>query len=195
MILLLDNYDSFSNMLADYIRQAGAHCQVYRAEELTLNRIEQLQPTGIVLSPGPETPAAHPFMQQLLARYITRRPILGICLGYQAIGQYFGARLVKGPLPVHGKTSVVRRTKNVMFDGMPQYFTVMRYHSLVMSHLTAPLDVTATTRNGIPMALAHRNLPVCGVQFHPESVLTENGLRIIRNWLRLTAEPLTEQAV
>lgn len=185
-ILLLDNYDSFTYNLYDYLLQAGADCIVVRNDELSLPELERLAVEATVFSPGPKRPADAGVMLPLIEAWHQRMPMLGICLGHQALGEFFGARLIKARIPVHGKTTAIRHTGHPLFEGIPSPFNVMRYHSLVLESLTGtPLDTIARTGEGEIMALAHRSLPLLGVQFHPESILTEHGLQILKNWMRL----------
>ncbi len=183
MILLLDNYDSFTWNLYDYLKQHHRTVKVVRNDAITIEGIRTLQPEGIVLSPGPGTPVDAGITMDVIDAFHTQVPILGICLGYQAIGCYFGAELVRSPLPVHGKTSVIDHNGQGLFRNLPTPFRVMRYHSLNITRWPDAIRCTATTTDGQPMALVHRDLPLCGVQFHPESVLTEHGRQIIGNWL------------
>jgi anthranilate synthase/aminodeoxychorismate synthase-like glutamine amidotransferase len=183
-VLLLDNYDSFTYNLADYLQQAGAACQVVRNDALPLAAIEQLDFQAIVLSPGPCRPADAGLLMPLIERCWQRVPMLGICLGHQALGEFFGARLIKAPLPMHGKTTEIQHDGHPIFAGIPARFSVMRYHSLLLESLhDTPLRCTARTESGEIMALAHPDLPLAGVQFHPESILTEHGISLIKNWV------------
>lgn len=181
----MDNYDSFTYNLYDYLLQAGAKCQVLRNDTLPIEAFESLDFEAIVLSPGPKRPTDAGLMMSLIEHWHQRVPMLGICLGHQAIGEFFGAKLVKAHLPMHGKTSEVSlRAEHLLFANLPRRFSVMRYHSLLLESLhNTPLEVLAATDSGEIMALAHHTLPLTGVQFHPESVLTEHGLRLIRNWV------------
>ncbi len=198
-ILLLDNYDSFTYNLADYLQQAGAEVQTVRNDALQLADFEEINFDAFVLSPGPCRPAEAGVMPALLARWHRRVPILGVCLGHQAIGEFFGATLARAPLPMHGKTSRIRHDGHALFAGIPAGFSVMRYHSLVLENLPdgGPLHVLARVgEGGEIMAVAHRSLPIFGVQFHPESILTEFGLLLLKNWLgiALAAVPSENQS-
>jgi anthranilate synthase/aminodeoxychorismate synthase-like glutamine amidotransferase len=187
-VLLLDNYDSFTYNLYDYLLQTGVECVVHRNDAFTLEGFEQLDFQAIVLSPGPKHPSDAGLMLPLLRLFTGRAPILGICLGHQAIGQCFGAPLVKARVPMHGKTSVIRHTGHPLFEGIPTSFQVMRYHSLLLESLDGtPLQSIATGPEKEIMALAHPELPLWGVQFHPESVLTEHGLQLLKNWVKIAS--------
>mgnify|MGYP001407059071 CR=1 FL=1 len=183
-ILLLDNYDSFTYNLYDYLLQTGVDCVVLRNDAGSLSDFERLDIDAVVFSPGPKRPQDAGLMPRLIAAWHRRLPMLGICLGHQAIGEFFGARLVKARLPVHGKTSPVQHSGHPLFRGIPTPFSVMRYHSLLLDSLEGtPLRCIAHTAEGEIMALAHETLPLTGVQFHPESILTEYGLKLLRNWV------------
>ncbi len=185
-ILLLDNYDSFTYNLYDYLLQAGTQCQVLRNDACSLDELERLDFDALVLSPGPERPADAGLMMPLIARFFDKKPILGICLGHQALGEFFGAKLVKARLPMHGKTSLIAHSGHPLFEHLPPQFAVMRYHSLLLESLEGtPLQSIAQTDEGEIMALAHPTLPLLGVQFHPESILTEWGLQLIKNWVKM----------
>lgn len=188
-ILLLDNYDSFTYNLYDYLEQAGAECMVVRNDAFELLAFEPGDFDGVVLSPGPQRPHLAGMMPQLIAAWHQRLPILGICLGHQALGEFFGASLVKSKIPMHGKTSAVFHNGHPLFSEIPREFIAMRYHSLELENLeNTPLETIARTDDGTIMALAHLHLPLLGVQFHPESVLTDSGLQLIRNWVNLVQE-------
>ncbi|MBK9336763.1 MAG: aminodeoxychorismate/anthranilate synthase component II [Lewinellaceae bacterium] len=183
-VLLLDNYDSFTYNLYDYLLQAGAHCTVVRNDAPELTAFDPRDFDAVVLSPGPGRPEDAGLMPGLIASWHHRLPMLGVCLGHQALGACFGARVARARIPMHGKTSVVQHQGHPLFTGIPVRFSVMRYHSLVVDDLDGTLlDCIAYTEDGTVMAFAHRYLPLLGVQFHPESILTEHGLQLLKNWL------------
>jgi len=183
MFLLLDNYDSFTYNLRDYLQQLNVEVAVFRNDEITVSEIETLQPAAIVISPGPKTPSEAGITMQVVAQFHQTVPMLGICLGFQAMGEFFGARLVKAAYPMHGKTSAVQHNGSALFNNIPNPFAAMRYHSLFLENIPAKtLEVIARTSDGVPMALRHKKYPVYGVQFHPESILTPHGLQLLRNW-------------
>ncbi len=183
MFLLLDNFDSFTYNLGDYIAQSGADCRVIR-NNATLAQIQQNEYEGIILSPGPETPQKAGCLMQVIDYYAARKPILGICLGHQALGQYFGAQLVRAAKPMHGKLSSIRcRPDEALFAGMPPQLAVVRYHSLILNSIPASIETLAWTETDELMAFRHKTLPIRGIQFHPEAALTEYGLKMINNWL------------
>lgn len=186
MWILLDNYDSFTYMLHDYLVQAGGQCTVYRNDALTLQQLIDLQPERLILSPGPETPLQAGITLAAIDYFHTRIPILGVCLGHQALGMYFGGAVVQAAYPMHGKVSEVVAEPHPLFAGIPNPFAAMRYHSLVVTGLEGtPLHSIAHTADGTIMALAHQQWPCVGVQFHPESVGTPHGLTMIKNWAAL----------
>ncbi|HWB64466.1 MAG TPA: aminodeoxychorismate/anthranilate synthase component II [Chitinophagales bacterium] len=182
MVLLLDNYDSFTYNLYDYILQLGLTCKVVRNNELSIDEIATLNFSCAVISPGPKTPDEAGITMPFIERFNQVKPILGICLGHQAIGQFFGAKVVRAQKPMHGKTSLVKHTGHALFKNVPQDFEAMRYHSLIINNIEkTPLQVIAKTETEV-MAVAHPQLKIAGIQFHPESVLTPDGLQIMHNW-------------
>jgi anthranilate synthase/aminodeoxychorismate synthase-like glutamine amidotransferase len=186
MILLIDNYDSFTYNLYDYIRQSGLECILYRNDEITIHEIEKIDPAGFVFSPGPKRPQDHPLMFEILEKFYKTKPILGICLGYQAIGEFFGAKLIKAPVPAHGKVCEIFHEREGIFQGIPSPVAVTRYHSLILTDfIGSGLKITSQNKEGIAMSAAHKELPLWGVQFHPEAILTDYGLKMIQNWAQL----------
>jgi anthranilate synthase/aminodeoxychorismate synthase-like glutamine amidotransferase len=183
-ILLIDNYDSFTYNLYDYFCQLGAACKVVRNDELHLSDIQSHSFDALVLSPGPGRPESAGIMMDLLEDFCHRKVILGICLGMQAIGLHFGAKLVHAKEPVHGKTSKIFHRQDNVFCEVPNPALVMRYHSLVIKDLPSCLDVTAWTKDNTIMAIQHTELPIYGFQFHPESILTQEGMLLLKNWLK-----------
>jgi len=187
MILLLDNYDSFTYNLAQYFGQLGESLLVRRNDQITLEEIAALSPDRIVISPGPGTPQQSGITVELIRHFAGKVPILGVCLGHQAIGYAFGGRVVRARKIMHGKTSEITHDGRTIFRNVPQRFTATRYHSLIVERrsLGRELEISAETDDGTIMGLRHRELPVEGVQFHPESVLTPVGLELLRNFLSL----------
>jgi anthranilate synthase component 2 len=185
MLLMIDNYDSFTYNLVQYLGELGEDVVVHRNDEITLDEIEGLRPARIVVSPGPCTPNEAGVSVPLIGRFAGRIPILGVCLGHQSIGQAFGGRIVHAMELMHGKTSPIRHTGVGVFHGLPDPFTATRYHSLVIERTSLPqcLEVTAWTEDGEIMGVRHRSLAVQGVQFHPESILTEHGHDLLKNFL------------
>lgn len=182
MVLLLDNYDSFTYNLRDYILQLGLPCRVVRNDEMSLEEMAELDFAAAVISPGPKTPAEAGITKAFIERFHSSVPLFGVCLGLQAIGEFYGAKLVKAEAPMHGKTSVINHNGHALFAGLPKEIEVMRYHSLVLKEVVqTPLQVIATSGKEV-MAIAHPELPIAGVQFHPESILTPHGLQLLRNW-------------
>ncbi len=189
-VLLIDNYDSFTYNLYDYLLQLGATCTVVRNDEWTLAAFLTFPCDAIVLSPGPQSPQEAGLLLPLIELFHRRQPSLGICLGHQGLGQFLGARLRRADLPMHGKTSRIRHRGHPLFAGLPEEFSVMRYHSLLIDQLEGSgLESIAETEAGEIMAMAHREWPLVGVQFHPESILTEYGLDLLRNWLATVPRP------
>jgi anthranilate synthase component II len=187
MILMIDNYDSFTYNLVQYLGELGAEVKVVRNDEISLADIEALDPERIVISPGPCSPNEAGISLDAIRRFAGRKPILGVCLGHQAIGQAFGGKVVHAKTLMHGKVSPVEHGGRGLFDGIPSAFIATRYHSLAVERQTLPecFEVTAWTADGEIMGLRHRALAIEGVQFHPESVLTEHGHRLLQNFLSL----------
>lgn len=187
MLLLLDNYDSFTYNLAQYLGQMGQTLEVRRNDQISLEEIEDLTPERIVISPGPCTPKEAGISEPLVERFAGKIPILGVCLGHQAIGEAFGGRVVRAPKIMHGKTSEIRHDGKTIFSGLPQNFRATRYHSLIVERKSLPreLEISAETEDGTIMGLRHRKFRVEGVQFHPESVLTDTGFRLLENFLAM----------
>jgi anthranilate synthase component 2 len=186
VILVLDNYDSFTYNLVQYLGELGAEVKVVRNDELTVDAVEALAPARIVISPGPGTPDDAGISLGVIERLGARVPILGVCLGHQAIGQAFGGKVVRARQVMHGKVSQVRHDGRGVFAGLPAEFVATRYHSLVVERATLPgaLEVTAQSEDGEIMGLRHRALAVEGVQFHPEALLTEHGHKMLENFLK-----------
>jgi anthranilate synthase/aminodeoxychorismate synthase-like glutamine amidotransferase len=182
--VLIDNYDSFTHILHHYLLQTGAECRVYRNDALTIQELEDLRPERLILSPGPGTPLQAGITLAALRHFYQQIPVLGVCLGHQALGMHFGAQLVHAPLPVHGKPSVIHLEEHPLFEGLNGQSTVMRYHSLVLEQLEhTGLRVIARAEDDQTIqAICHREWPCIGVQFHPESVGTPDGFRMIANW-------------
>lgn len=185
MILVIDNYDSFVENLARYIRELNHETFVIRNDAITIHEIEKLKPSHIVLSPGPCSPDEAGICLALIEHFAGEIPILGVCLGHQAIGQAFGAKVVRAIKPMHGKTSLITHQQKQIFANIFSPLTVARYHSLIVQEVPDCLEVTATSKEGEIMALQHRKYPIYGVQFHPESFLTEHGHDLINNFLNL----------
>jgi anthranilate synthase component II len=187
MILLIDNYDSFVHNLARYLSELGCGTTVARNDRISIDRIRELSPSGIVLSPGPRTPREAGICEAVVRELGPRIPILGVCLGHQAIGTALGGQLLRAKEPMHGRTSRIEHHATDLFAGLPSPLQVTRYHSLIVDEHTLPssLEVTARTPGGVIMALRHREWPTMGVQFHPESVLTEHGHALLENFLRI----------
>jgi anthranilate synthase/aminodeoxychorismate synthase-like glutamine amidotransferase len=190
VIFVLDNYDSFTYNLVQYIGEMGADVEVRRNDQVTVAEVEKMRPERIVISPGPCTPHEAGISIDLIRHFTGKIPVLGVCLGHQAIGEAFGGRVVRAPNLMHGKTSPVMHDNRTVFQGLPMPMTATRYHSLIVEQKDLPseLEVSAwtTEKDGsrIIMGLRHRRYPVEGVQFHPESVLTEAGKKLVANFLR-----------
>jgi len=187
MLLLLDNYDSFTYNLAQYLGQMGQSLEVRRNDQITLDEIEYRHPERIVISPGPCTPTEAGISVPLIERFAGKIPILGVCLGHQAIGTAFGGRVIRAARVMHGKTSEIHHDGKTVFRDLPQNFRATRYHSLIVERESLPqtLEISAETADGTIMGLRHRKLKVEGVQFHPESVLTEVGFQLLQNFLSI----------
>jgi len=185
MLLLIDNYDSFTYNLYQYLAELGAEITVCRNDEVTLDEIEAMRPDAIVISPGPCTPNEAGLSCQIIATFGTRSPTLGVCLGHQAVGQVYGGNVVRTPVPMHGKTTLMYHQGQGVFQHLPIPFEANRYHSLIVERSTLPneLEITAQTADGLIMGLRHRTYPVEGVQFHPESIMTPVGKDLLRNFL------------
>ncbi|MDE3057120.1 MAG: aminodeoxychorismate/anthranilate synthase component II [Bacteroidota bacterium] len=186
MILVLDNYDSFTYNLVQFLGELGAEMKVARNNKISIDEIEKLQPSAIVISPGPCTPNDAGITLGAIQHFHKTVPILGVCLGHQSIGQAFGGNVVKAPSVVHGKTAVIEHSGTGIFRDVPNKFIATRYHSLVVSKENFPekLDITAWTRDGVIMGIQHKEFPTFGVQFHPESIATQFGKTILENFLK-----------
>lgn len=193
MIFVLDNYDSFTYNLVQLLGELGAELEVRRNDQVTVEEIESLHPEALVLSPGPGRPADAGILLETIRHFAGKAPILGVCLGHQAIGEVFGGQVVSAPSLVHGKSTEVLHDGKTIYQGLPRPFPAGRYHSLVVAPGSVPasLEVSATTADGVIMGLRHKRLPIEGVQFHPESILTPAGPRLLRNFLGLVGSALT----
>ena len=187
MLLLIDNYDSFTYNLVHFLGELGAECEVVRNDKITVDAAIEMAPQAIVLSPGPCTPNEAGICLELIEKAGSKIPLLGVCLGHQAIGQAYGGKVIRAPSAMHGKLSTIETDGKGLFANMPKRFEVTRYHSLIVERASLPpdLEVTAETADGIIMGVQHRTLPVHGVQFHPESIASEHGHDILANFLRL----------
>ena len=192
MILLIDNYDSFVHNLARYFAEMGQSTRVERNDRISIDEVEALAPAAIILSPGPCTPAEAGISVPLVRAVGDRIPMLGVCLGHQAIAAAFGASIQRAPEPIHGRTSLVQHDGKSLFDGLPNPLRATRYHSLVVDEGSLPreIEVTAMTKSGVIMGIAHNEFALFGVQFHPESVLTDSGHRLLRNFLNCCHIPV-----
>jgi anthranilate synthase/aminodeoxychorismate synthase-like glutamine amidotransferase len=187
MILVIDNYDSFTYNLVQYLGELGAEVQVFRNDAISVGDMQKLKPERLLISPGPGLPDGAGVTLDAIRTFAGKIPILGVCLGHQAIGQAFGGKVVRAPYLMHGKTSEICHDSATIFQGLPYRFKATRYHSLIVDKNGLPeeLEVSATTPDGVVMGLRHRRFPVEGVQFHPESVMTEHGKTLLKNFLRL----------
>jgi anthranilate synthase/aminodeoxychorismate synthase-like glutamine amidotransferase len=184
-VLVIDNYDSFTYNLVQYLGELGAEPLVHRHDALSLDQIFALDPSGVVISPGPGTPDDAGLSMQVIEAFAGKRPVLGVCLGHQCIGQVFGGRIVRAPQVMHGKTSLIRHDGMGVFSNLPDPLEATRYHSLVVDRDSVPaeLEISAETDDGTIMGLRHRDYAIEGVQFHPESILTASGHELLRNFL------------
>ena len=188
MLLVIDNYDSFTYNLVQYLGELGAEMRIFRNDEIALDSVEnELLPEKVLISPGPGTPDSAGITLELIARFAGRIPIFGVCLGHQAIGQHFGGKVIRAPEPVHGKPVVVTHDGKTIFEGVPAPFNAGRYHSLVLERESVPdcLEISAESPDGLVMGMRHKEYKIEGVQFHPESILTEHGKTMLQNFLNL----------
>ncbi len=190
MILMIDNYDSFTYNLVRYFEELNEKVIVYRNDKINNKIINELKPSGIVISPGPKAPKDAKEVLEVIDSFKGKVPILGICLGHQCIGEYFKGNIVKGSKPVHGKISKITNTGEGIFKGLPSEFNVTRYHSLIIDKKTLPkeLKITAQTDDGVIMGIEHRHMKIYGVQYHPEAVLTEEGHSLLNNFIKICKE-------
>jgi anthranilate synthase/aminodeoxychorismate synthase-like glutamine amidotransferase len=188
MLLVIDNYDSFTYNLVQYLGELGAEMVIRRNDQITVEEIEnRIKPDRIVISPGPGTPENAGITLKVIEKFYNKIPILGVCLGHQAIGQFFGGKVIRAPFPVHGKYAEICHDSKTIFAGLTYRFKAARYHSLIVERESLPdsLEISATTPDGLIMGLRHRNYRVEGVQFHPESILTPEGKKLLKNFLML----------
>ena len=197
MIFILDNYDSFTYNLVQYMGELGAELVVHRNDQITCDQIEELAPEKIVISPGPCTPDVAGISLEMVKRFAGKVSILGVCLGHQSIGQAFGGVVSRAPYIMHGKTSQIHHDGAGIYVGLPNPFTATRYHSLIVERDSVPdcLQLVAETEDGLVMGLRHRNMPVEGMQFHPESILTSEGKRLLGNFLQAPTQSLANTEV
>lgn len=196
MLILVDNYDSFTYNLVHFFGELGAPCEVFRNDTITPEEIIKRRPKGIVLSPGPCTPNEAGICLNLIQKAGDQIPILGVCLGHQAIGQAFGGKIIRAPAPMHGKISTIHHFGKSVFQGLPSHLNVTRYHSLIVEKSTLPkvLEITAESEDGIIMGLQHKVFPIHGVQFHPESIASEYGHELLANFMRYAGIPVMTKA-
>jgi len=186
MWVLIDNYDSFTHILHHYLLQLHSEVQVIQHDGISLQALEELKPKRFIFSPGPKTPADAGITLEVIARFYQQVPMLGVCLGHQALGQFFGAQLSRAKRPMHGRSSKIKHVGSGLFAGLPNPLQVMRYHSLVLTHWqNTELKALAETEEGELMAFAHAKYPIVGLQFHPESIETEFGFQLLQNWQQL----------
>ncbi|MDQ5979556.1 MAG: anthranilate synthase component [Verrucomicrobiota bacterium] len=187
MLLAIDNYDSFTFNLVQYFGQLGVSMRVFRNDELTPADAERLNPDRVLISPGPCSPSEAGASLDIIKTFAGKKPVLGVCLGHQSIGQLFGGKVIRAPKQMHGKLSPIQHAGRGVFRDLPSPFTATRYHSLIVERATLPdcLEITAETADGVIMGLQHKQFSVHGVQFHPESIATEGGMQILKNFLSL----------
>jgi anthranilate synthase/aminodeoxychorismate synthase-like glutamine amidotransferase len=187
VVLVIDNYDSFTYNIVQYLGEMQVPMEIYRNDQVALDKIKELQPERILISPGPCSPKESGLSNEIIRTFGSRIPTLGVCLGHQCIGHVFGGNVIVNYRMMHGKTSMIKHNGKDLFEGMPNPFAATRYHSLVIekSSLPACLEITAETEEGEIMGVKHKDLPIWGVQFHPESILTESGRQIFRNFMKL----------
>ena len=194
MILMIDNYDSFTYNLVQYMGELGAELEVYRNDRITPEEIEQLNPRRIVISPGPCTPSKAGISKEVVRHFAGKIPLLGVCLGHQSVAEAFGGDIIKARKLMHGKTSMIQHDGKTVFQGLPNPFEATRYHSLVVNRKTLPdcFEITAESDDGEIMGIRHKELVIEGVQFHPESILTVYGKDLLKNFIDLPAEKVNE---
>ncbi len=187
MLVMIDNYDSFTYNLVQYLRMLGTEISVFRNDEITIERLEEMQPEGIVISPGPGRPSSAGISMNIIRHFAGKTPILGVCLGHQSIAEAFGGKIISAKKLMHGKTSMISSDSKKLFTGMNKPFQAMRYHSLAVEEETLPdcFEISATTDDGEIMGLRHKDFLMEGIQFHPESIMTPVGKRLLRNFLKL----------
>lgn len=188
MLLMIDNYDSFVFNLVRYIEELGEKVLVYRNDKITIDEIKDLEIDGIIISPGPKSPKEAGISLDIIHNFKGIKPILGICLGHQCIGHYFGSKIIKGKEPVHGKISYINHTNKDLFEGINNPLRVTRYHSLIIdkANINEDLEVTSYTKDDVIMGVRHKKYPIFGVQFHPEAEMTEDGHKILKNFIDIT---------
>jgi len=184
MILVIDNYDSFTYNLVQYLGELGEELRVYRNNKISLEEIERMKAERIVISPGPGTPADAGITEDIVRHFHKSTPILGVCLGHQAIGEVFGGKIVRAPTLMHGKVSEIFHDNKGLFTGIPQGFPATRYHSLMVTQIPTTLEISAETKDGLVMGLRHREFPTEGIQFHCESIMTVVGKNLLKNFLK-----------
>ncbi len=183
MIFILDAYDSYVYNLVAYIQALGESIEIRQPHRITIEQLERLEPDGIVLSPGPGHPGEYPLTEAILKTFYKKIPILGVCLGHQAIGHFFQCEIIRGKTPMHGKLTKIHHCQQGIFRGLPKEYFVTRYHSLIIDRISPDLRVTAVAEEGVIMGIEHRNYPVYGVQFHPEALQTEYGSELLNNFI------------